>query len=612
MKEKTKQSLSLGFAIYLAFTLLLTADFIVNLLKSPIKNYLDTIGVLYFIPSALGHAALFSLFPLILYGIIYAITKSKNISLITFIGVASFIQIFIILDGLIFNLYRFHVNGFVLQLIIGAGNDIFIFDFAVVLKFLFLCLAVVVIPFLIGRYCILKFYSKLSRRFILTTCILLCSCIVFSHITHAAAAGLRQTSIQKSATILPYFFPLTMNSLLLKLGVTNKDDIKRMKEITASDINYPKNIIVSTDSIPEYNILYILIDSWNPTTFSDTITPNIYKLAQQSDNFKNHFSSSSGTRGSIFGLFFGAPLAYRKDLILTQQSPVFINQLIDKGYDIQTFPSANFTAPPFHEDIFRRVPTINTQVFGNTPFERDSTITSMTIEYLKDQPKHSPFFAFTFYDTAHAISLPSRYNKHFTPAWDSADYMALDNNIDREPFFNLYKNCIFYVDSLIGKILNEVDTLGLLKNTVIVITGDHGQEFNENHKNYWGHGSNYSKWQTKVPFFIHMPGQKEVRYFDHMTTHFDVSATILNQFLGVKNPYSDYTVGTSLYDTISRYPHIVGSDVNYGFLFENKIVQTNHLGTLEVYDTDMNELPENSISAKEASSAIKRKNHFYK
>src|SRR3712207_9402754 len=67
------------------------------------------------------------------------------------------------------------------------------------------------------------------------------------------------------------------------------------------------------------------------------------------------------------------------------------------------------------------------------------------------------------------------------------------------------------IDSLIGLTLDKLKQKDLLRNTVVIITGDHGQEFNENHCNYWGHSSNYSQWQIHVPLIYYYPGRSEER-----------------------------------------------------------------------------------------------------
>ncbi|MDL2214673.1 hypothetical protein LJC00_00600 [Dysgonomonas sp. OttesenSCG-928-M03] len=97
-----------------------------------------------------------------------------------------------------------------------------------------------------------------------------------------------------------------------------------------------------------------------------------------------------------------------------------------------------------------------------------------------------------------------------------------------------------------------------------------------------------------------------------MTTHYDVSSTILNRFLGVKNPSGDYSMGYDLWDESSRYPHVVGDHVNYAFVMPHMILKTGHIGTLDITDRSMNTIPRDSINVGELQQAIKKKNKFYK
>nr|WP_237729042.1 sulfatase-like hydrolase/transferase [Vibrio fluvialis] len=95
-----------------------------------------------------------------------------------------------------------------------------------------------------------------------------------------------------------------------------------------------------------------------------------------------------------------------------------------------------------------------------------------------------------FYDSAHATEFPADMEPHFTPSWNRVDHIKLDNDFNPEPYRNRYRNALYYIDGQIERVLNAVEAQGGLENTIIVITSDHGQEFNDNHKNYWGHGSN--------------------------------------------------------------------------------------------------------------------------
>ena len=608
VKEKNRY----GFFLFSAASLLGFICFIINLLRCNIDT--NWVSWVYYIPAALGHAALFAfILYLVLYFPLSLIFRSYKIPAAVFLLFAIVLQTFLILDGFVFNLYRFHINGFVIELAFSAGSETFVFDIKQYVKFALLIVFAVVLPYILIFFAAKKWFLRKRKKPIIIISALLIFCILFSHVAHAVAAVVRQTSIQKSATVLPYFFPLTMNKLLSHVGIQYQDELDQWNENTpASDIAYPINPIISGDSIPNYNILMIVIDSWNPKSFDSIATPNIYRFARQNQYFENHTSSSNGTRGSLFGLFFGLSYTYEKDFIITKQSPLLIDQLNRWNYGIQVFPGAPLPSSPYRDVLFQKAPHVHYETDGKTPFERDNKITQLAINYMKEQGGEKPFYNFVFYDLPHAIALPKEYITKFQPSWTKADYMALHNNMDPQPFFNLYRNCVFQVDKMIGLLFDYLQNSGLMENTVVIITGDHGQEFNENKKNYWGHGSNYSQWQIHVPLIVYYPGIMTGKRFSHITTHYDIVATLMQRFLGVKNPTPDYSMGYDLYDTTNRYPHLVGDHVNYGMVFENIIVTTNHLGNMNVTDKELHELPRNSVNIKDLQKAIEKKNMFYK
>jgi iduronate 2-sulfatase len=65
-----------------------------------------------------------------------------------------------------------------------------------------------------------------------------------------------------------------------------------------------------------------------------------------------------------------------------------------------------------------------------------------------------------------------------------------------------YYACVSYVDAQIGKLLDELDRLGLADNTIVVLWGDHGFSLGE--KNRWCKGTNFER-DTRVPLLIRAP-----------------------------------------------------------------------------------------------------------
>lgn len=68
-----------------------------------------------------------------------------------------------------------------------------------------------------------------------------------------------------------------------------------------------------------------------------------------------------------------------------------------------------------------------------------------------------------------------------------------------------YHACVSYTDAQIGKVIAELERLGLRENTVIILWGDHGWHLGE--QGHWAKATNYEL-DTNAPLIISVPGQK--------------------------------------------------------------------------------------------------------
>jgi len=68
-----------------------------------------------------------------------------------------------------------------------------------------------------------------------------------------------------------------------------------------------------------------------------------------------------------------------------------------------------------------------------------------------------------------------------------------------------YYAAISYADAQVGKVLDELDRLGLRQNTIVILWGDHGWHLGDH--GLWGKQTNFEK-ATRVPLILSIPGQK--------------------------------------------------------------------------------------------------------
>ena len=98
-------------------------------------NYVSTGGdwltIIYLAATVLSH---FSALSFLIYGLLFVpvalLFKRKQVLIWCAVVIGSVSLLLFILDTFVYDLYRFHINGFVLDMVFGgAFSEIFVFDF---------------------------------------------------------------------------------------------------------------------------------------------------------------------------------------------------------------------------------------------------------------------------------------------------------------------------------------------------------------------------------------------------------------------------------------------------------------------------------------------------
>lgn len=148
-------------------------------------------------------------------------------------------------------------------------------------------------------------------------------------------------------------------------------------------------------------------------------------------------------------------------------------------------------------------------------------------ERLRD-PKR-PFFAFVNYYDAHGpYDPPAPFDTMFTgrepPTRDSGSRDFTKEEVDG--LLDAYDGSIAYLDQQIGELLTALERRGLLRNTIIIVTSDHGEEFNEHAQ--MNHGNTLYFPSLHVPLIVTGNGIPAGVNVAEPVTLRDLAATILN------------------------------------------------------------------------------------
>ena len=105
-----------------------------------------------------------------------------------------------------------------------------------------------------------------------------------------------------------------------------------------------------------------------------------------------------------------------------------------------------------------------------------------------------------------------------------------------------YLTAVRFVDGLVGQVLDDLRAASCSTHLVVIVTSDHGMEFDENGLGFTGHGTSYSDYQMHTPLVLRWPGRPAGRV-ERRTSHNDVAPTFLSGLFGCTNPPSDYSSG---------------------------------------------------------------------
>lgn len=468
------------------------------------------------------------------------------------------VQILIFTDKQLFQLYHFHINGFVWNLITTPGgieslgsSDSTLISVVMIFAGFF---ALQVALFVMARSGVLQRVSfvSLKFRYQILFPIFLIFLFGFQSFTYGICHLQAKSAVLSASNAFPLYIPVTFRSWAKKFGISPKRTVQLKFNENENDLqlHYPLQSMQYTWDAPDYNIVWLVAESWRADMLDHEIMPQTMAFAKKSTWFLNHYSGGNGTRMGLFSMFYGLYGNYWFEFLHHRKGPVLIDRLIDLDYQMELFTSAKFSYPEFDKTLFVDIPSKNLHEYtkGLSGWENDRRHVTAMIDFLEHREKGRPFFTFMFFESPHAQYYFPEESIIKTPFLKDMNYARMDLENDITLIKNRYINSCHHLDSQLGRIIHYLESNQLLEKTIVIITGDHGEEFME--KGHWGHNSAYTEEQIRVPLVLWLPkGQPQL--VTKMTSHLDIPATIMPLF-GTTNPASDYSLGHNLLEPTWR------------------------------------------------------------
>ena len=528
------------------------------------------------------------------------------------------VQFVLLIDTFVFLHYRFHFNRFILDLIINdTEGQIFTFSTNVWLLAGVFALTLLAVELAFSQWLWKRIRSRQKFAFSRSLFIFCLMVTLTVHVGHVWADANAYQAVTNYSKMLPLSHPTTAYKMMKKYGFADPEAYAQRDSMKVENgtntLKYPNAPLLCQPEDRPLNVVLIVIDSWRADTLAADVTPHIFDFAGGGSHFQKHFSGSNSTRAGIFSLFYGLPGHYWLAMKDSQTPPVLVTELLKQRYQFGVFASARLDNPRFNQTVFKPISDLRLNSPGKKTWERDANLTRDWLQWFtNERDPNRPFFGFLFYDSPHGFSFPPDYSKPFEPSWEQVNQMLLTDDFDATPFFNRYKNAVHYTDSLVAQVLKQLKETGHLDDTVILITGDHGEEFNDNKQGFWGHNGNFSPVQVQVPMVVYWPERAGLQTYDHLTSHYDVAPTLLQDVLGCSADPVGYSVGSNLYSEQGRHNWLlVASYSRYAILENERITEVDALGNFSVYDQTYSPLPEGTLNHEVMLKAVQDTTRFF-
>lgn len=489
--------------------------------------------------------------------------------------VAGLGQFLLIVDGQVFAIYRFHIDAFFIKMFFADFSGLGIGWGLVTAGIVALLACMAVLVFLAANI------DKLPIKHPGHWLALILFATISGQLLHAWGYAHNMRAMIAANHNIPWYLPLTATNDMQKWGLINPQWVEESTNIelsSTSSMNYPLSPLVCSPAANPPNVIFATLESWRFDQLSAEISPNIMQIGQESLRFNNHLAGGSVTTTGLFSMFFGAPYLYWQGALAKQ--PVIMQAVDQLNYQSYIIANQDIVVNKLDEAFFKGHSAIQNQPEGSVP-DGDSAVVDKLITALDDNPD-TPFFSYLLFNSSHfPYWTPEGYDKPFLPA-KMLSMSNADQKTDPQPHLNQYANSVHFLDSELGRLRAELEARNLWQNTILVITGDHGEEFNDQGQNFWGHGSNFSRYQLGVPLIVHWPGKQGT--YTHRTSHEDIAATVATEALGCQNNFADLSTGYSLFDDSQR-TVITSSYVNKAIIVDD-VVNELYPGFVKTYQLD--------------------------
>jgi hypothetical protein len=381
----------------------------------------------------------------------------------------------------------------------------------------------------------------------------------------AWADAVQLTSITSRARSFPLYQAVTAKRLFKRVsGISTQEEMPREESLTSAAglaINYPRTTPKCAPTGPRPNIVVVVVDSLRADAFTPERMPLVSEWSEtRARVFRDHLSGGNATRFGVFSLIYGLAAPYWFSVYGEHTPPALIVELQRLGYDLRVISTARMDFPEFRSTAWVTMQSAIKDRWGDHPkWRKDELVAEEFDTWVTARTeKPDPFFAFLMLDSPHQTYDWPRENSPNAPFAEKVSYLKKSSNVPEAQVTalkNAYFNSVRHADRVLKKIIDSLQRTGNTNKTLVILTGDHGEEFFEN--GYFGHTSNFAPEQVRVPFLVAGP-EVTPGTETRPSSHLDLPVTLLERLGADPAIRKEWAQGENLFALPDRRDRIVG------------------------------------------------------
>ena len=325
----------------------------------------------------------------------------------TAIGLTALTQTLLYADRIVRDMYGFHINGFVIDLVSTPGGIDSLgattatqLTAAGIVSLLAAAQAGLYV-WLVRRDGLARWSEGIRWRWVLLAIAFLG---MGERVAYAYSAASNYQPILFASERYPLYQPLTMRKLAKTLGIDSSKGEAQSLSVKEGGLAYPLAPLLIEPTKAPLNVVWLVAESLRFDMLDPKIMPRLWRFSSDALRLEKHYSGGNLTQMGVFSMFYGLYGNNWFPMHAARRAPVLMDVLQQQDYQFTLNTSQRFTYPAFDKTVFvnMRPQDMHPLESGAPAWQRDARNIDDILAYIDRRDPARPFMSYMFFESTHA------------------------------------------------------------------------------------------------------------------------------------------------------------------------------------------------------------------